>query len=133
MTQQAKGAVMAESMNDVRKDKRRPVSVSIEFKNKKKRVAAVTGNLSTGGMFVSTKAPLNVSNILFFTLLSGNKVVHFNLEGEVVWNNGRGIRGFRRDLPAGMGIKFVDSRIISRPALKDFVDFIEESTFKICP
>ena len=129
---------MSDLNQDVRKDKRKPVNVAIEFKTKSKSVAAatvaaLTENLSTGGMFVATRKPLNISDKTFFNFMTSSKPMHFNLEGEVVWNNGRGIKGYRRDLPAGMGIKFLDSRILNKNAIRDFINFIEESTFQICP
>ena len=90
---------MAQLSQDSRKTKRKPVNVSIEFKGRKGSVSCVTENLSTGGMFVSTKEPLPVSQRAFFRFKSEAKPMSFNIEGEVVWNNGRGCRVNRKDIP----------------------------------
>jgi Tfp pilus assembly protein PilZ len=123
---------MAQLSADSRKDKRKPVNVTIEFKGKNKGVVAITQNLSLGGMFVSTKEPLEVSKKGFFRISAGTTPVSFNFEGEVVWNNGRGCRSNRRDLPQGMGVRFLDSNTLKRDAITSFINFIEESAFRLC-
>jgi len=117
---------------DTRTDKRKPVNIEVEFKGIRKSYKAVTHNLSLGGMFVATRKPLAKTNKAFFKLKAGEKSLNFHLEGEVVWNNGRGCEKNRKDFPPGMGIKFLDSRILSKSAIKNFVSFIEESSFKVC-
>lgn len=123
---------MNKTSKDLRKVKRKTVNVSIEFKGAKKLIPALTGNLSLGGMFVATKEPLPVSKRTFFSLRSKVKPFNFNLEGEVVWNNGRGCKHNRKDIPSGMGIKFLDSRFLNKNAISTFINFINESDFKLC-
>ena len=123
---------MAQASEELRRDKRKPVNVIVEFKDEKKVHEAITENLSLGGMFVTTKKPLQITKKTFFRLIGKSNPLSFNLEGEVVWNNGRGCRSHRKDLPHGMGIKFLDSNILSKDALTGFVNFIEESDFRIC-
>jgi len=117
---------------DSRKDDRKPLNVSIEFKGRRKLINALSYNLSLGGVFVATKEPLKVTEKVFVKLKAKEKPVSFNLEGEVVWNNGRGCGRHRRDLPTGMGIKFSDSRNLNKKTIKNFLDFIEQSTFSMC-
>lgn len=123
---------MAELAGETRREERKPVNVEVEYRGPKKSLKAVTGNLSLGGMFVATKKPLKVSDKVFFRLKAGAKDLRFNMEGEVVWNNGRGCQSNRRDFPTGMGVKFVNSRILTKKAIENFVSFIEESSFKLC-
>ncbi len=120
------------SGNESRRDIRKSVNIEVEFEGLKKPVKAVTQNISLGGMFVATKKPLAQTKKAFFKIKTGKEFMNFNMEGEVIWNNGRGCAKNRKDFPAGMGIRFVDSRILSKDAIKNFIAFIEASNFNVC-
>jgi len=123
---------MKDKSQSPRRENRKSVNVPIEFRFSDKEFMGVTENLSLGGMFVTTKVPLPISQKTFFKMRSFGKPLNFHLEGEVVWNNGKGCGFNRRDLPKGMGIRFLDSRVLKRDAIEDFVKFIEESSFRLC-
>ncbi len=73
--------------------------------------AGVTADVSAGGVFVSTAAPLSVGTdvALFFTL-GGDETLA--AEGTVRWT--------RRDEPAGMGVAFTQLNDRDRRAIADY-------------
>jgi len=72
----------------------------------------VTRDISTGGLFITTKAPLPMNSEVTVSFRLGPQVPAINCRGKVV-----------NSLPGlGMGVHFVDLNEASRLAIQNFVD-----------
>jgi type IV pilus assembly protein PilZ len=92
-------------MQDRRVDPRAPVELEVHYRSAQEFLSAYTVNVSGGGIYIKTKEPLPLNQVvhLRFTLPGIGRV--FNLQGLVVWTNPHPSRS---SFPSGMGIKFMN-------------------------
>jgi type IV pilus assembly protein PilZ len=92
-------------MQDRRVDPRAPVELEVHYRSAQEFLSAYTVNVSGGGIYIKTKEPLPLNQVvhLRFTLPGIARV--FNLQGLVVWTNPHPSRS---SFPSGMGIKFMN-------------------------
>jgi uncharacterized protein (TIGR02266 family) len=88
-----------------RVDPRAPAELEVHYRSAQEFLSAYTLNVSGGGVYIMTKEPLPLNQVvhLRFTLPGVARV--FNLQGLVVWTNPHPSRS---SFPSGMGIKFMD-------------------------
>ena len=92
-------------MEERRADPRVPVELEVHYRSAQEFLTAYTVNISGGGIFIKTREPLPLNQVvhLRFTLPG---IAHvFNLHGLVVWTNPQPSRS---SFPSGMGIKFMN-------------------------
>jgi type IV pilus assembly protein PilZ len=92
-------------MQDRRADPRAPVELEVHYRSAQEFLSAYTLNVSGGGVYIKTKEPLPLNQVvhLRFTLPGIARV--FNLQGLVVWTNPHPSRS---SFPSGMGVKFMN-------------------------
>jgi len=92
-------------MQERRTDPRAPVEVEVHYRSAQEFLSAYTLNVSGGGVYIMTKEPLPLNQVvhLRFTLPGVARV--FNLQGLVVWTNPFPSRS---SFPSGMGIRFMN-------------------------
>ena len=92
-------------MEEKRADPRAPVELEVHYRSAQEFLTAYTVNISGGGIFIKTREPLPLNQVvhLRFTLPGIARV--FNLHGLVVWTNPQPSRS---SFPSGMGIKFMN-------------------------
>jgi uncharacterized protein (TIGR02266 family) len=90
------------------------VDVDVGVLSESNFYSGVAADMSAGGVFVSTPAPLPVDTevVLYFTLGDG---VTLHAEASVRW-----IRATTSDLPAGMGVAFTHLSDADRRTIADF-------------
>jgi type IV pilus assembly protein PilZ len=85
---------------------RYPVSLRVDYSTRDAFVANHVSNLSKGGLFIASDAPLPVDSELELVLTLAEPMECIKARGRVIWNYD--IRkGTTRVIP-GMGIKFLD-------------------------
>jgi len=92
-------------MEERRAEPRVPVELEVHYRSAQEFLTAYTVNISGGGIFIKTREPLPLNQVvhLRFTLPG---IAHvFNLHGLVVWTNPQPSRS---SFPSGMGIKFMN-------------------------
>ena len=92
-------------MEERRAEPRVPVELEVHYRSAQEFLTAYTVNISGGGIFIKTREPLPLNQVvhLRFTLPGIARV--FNLHGLVVWTNPQPSRS---SFPSGMGIKFMN-------------------------
>jgi type IV pilus assembly protein PilZ len=92
-------------MEERRAEPRAPVELEVHYLSALEFLTAYTVNISGGGIFIKTREPLPLNQVvhLRFTLPGIARV--FNLHGLVVWTNPHPSRS---SFPSGMGIKFMN-------------------------
>jgi uncharacterized protein (TIGR02266 family) len=107
-----------------RREERIKKKLSLKFKDQHSFISAYTGNLSSGGLFIRTKNPLNVGEKFFIELqLPGLKGV-LKAKCEVAW--ARRETGDPKKKQAGMGVKFYEISEKNAQILKNYIDKIKD-------
>jgi len=100
-----------------------PVLLDVQYGTPDGFIQATTANISQGGMFIETSAPLVAGQRAFFTLqLPSNNPMKFHLEAEVIWASRRRRPG--STLKRGMGVRFLASRAQSDKTLQSIFSVI---------
>ncbi len=100
---------------DHRRQPRYPLRVRIDLAGPHGFVKATTENISTGGLFVATKAPYAVGSRVDLVL----RILHappMELGGEVRW-----VRGASGGIPAGMGIRLLGVSSAQAKVIESFL------------
>ncbi len=94
-------------MADTRRDKRAPVSLKVRFKSASidEFIEQYSFDMSSGGLFIKSKSPLEVGTLLKFELQLKDESQFVQGVGRVVWT--REAVDADDDRPPGMGIKFI--------------------------
>jgi len=82
--------------------------------------SAVTGNLSTGGVFIETADILPVDESICISLDLPGTPAPVTCTGRVAWLNHSEDRR-QKNLPAGMGVQFIDLSLDGMNAIRQFV------------
>jgi uncharacterized protein (TIGR02266 family) len=97
---------------------RKEFEVGVDLFNDNTFFTGFTENISEGGLFIATGAPLNIGDELEIRLSMMGKPPRTHAV-VVRWIRPSGGLG---GLPAGMGVQFLDLSEEERAALQDFVD-----------
>ena len=110
---------MSDQSHDKRQKKRIPLQLLVSYKVDGKVVDNFSFNLSSGGMFIETRAQLPVGSMidLIFEIPMNSKEVH--IKGEVMWQKTDGS-------PKGMGIEFKDFTDEKKAILAHAIDDLEQ-------
>jgi len=79
-----------------RKADRKPFSLSVQYATKHEILTDFPRDISSGGMFLETSAPLNVGQEITLTFTSPKRKKPIKATAKVVWTG-----------PGGVGVKFV--------------------------
>lgn len=79
-----------------------------------------TGNISEGGLFIATEAPLEIGRTISLRFTLPNSALEIQVDGEVRWVKDSFAAG-ANSLP-GMGIRFINLDAKSRKLIEDFVE-----------
>lgn len=94
-------------MDDLRKEKRAPILLKVKYKSASvdEFIQQSGLDISRGGIFIKTKTPMEIGTVLKFEfqLSDGAPVIHG--VGRVAWRRAADVA--TRDLPPGMGVKFI--------------------------
>lgn len=84
------------------------------------------GNLSNGGVFITTPKPLPLDTVVKLYLFFEDKKLEIEVEGKVVWENTQGGR-LKDNTKPGMGIKFTKLEPEAKNIINDLVhDLLKE-------
>jgi len=102
-----------------RRQRRSELDVEVGLEGDNRFYTGTTGDISAGGLFVSTDTPLMVGTelILSFVLPDGYRVA---TEATVTWV--RAPRYRPDELPSGMGVRFEELAATDRNALEHFLE-----------
>jgi len=103
-----------------RRDPRAPIEVEITLESESNFYAGITGNVSTGGIFVATYTPPKLGAMVALTLKLEDGAEPYDLIGRVCW--ARSVERASKDAPAGCGIRWVDLSEDALAAITAFVD-----------
>lgn len=107
-------------LNERRKSDRAPIELKVEYKRLNSFFSDYTRNISHGGIFIRTAAPLEVGTRFLFRLQVPNLQSPLTLKGLVRW-----IQDGEPDseaTPRGMGIEFEFDSDAERLALAETVE-----------
>lgn len=99
---------------DRRKQPRVVVSIAVDIETEHNFYASKTRDISTGGLFVETDAPLAIGAQLVLRMRLRQK--HFLTLAEVMWQ-----LVDESERPVGVGVRFVDAPRSMRSAIDEFV------------
>jgi type IV pilus assembly protein PilZ len=103
-----------------------PVSLRVDYSTRDAFIANHVSNLSKGGLFIASDAPLPVDSELELVLTLAEPAECIRARGRVIWNYD--IRkGTSRVIP-GMGIKFLDMSAADRHRLADYLSALRPPT-----
>ncbi len=74
-----------------RKAFRKPCSLSVHYTIEDKLLTDIAKNISTGGVFIETFAPLSVGQEITLTISPPNQEKPIETVGEIVWSGSRGV------------------------------------------
>jgi uncharacterized protein (TIGR02266 family) len=106
-----------------RQTKRVERVLALRFQSRKQFLAAYTGNISRGGLFIQTRKPLAVKERFLLRLQVPGVEKPLEFKCEVAWT--RGQAGDGDDKPAGMGVKFCE---MSEKDIKVFEEYLKKIT-----
>jgi uncharacterized protein (TIGR02266 family) len=102
-----------------RREARIKKKLSLNFKNRRSFISAYTHDISSGGLFIRTKNPLDIGEQFFIELrLPGLEGV-LKAKCEVVW--ARRETGASGEKPAGMGVKFCEITEKNLQVLRNYI------------
>jgi len=78
-----------------------------------------TGNISEGGLFIATEAPMDIGSIVSLRFTLPGSSIEIDVNGEVRWIKDQAAAG-SGSLP-GMGIRFIDLDPKNRKLIEEFV------------
>lgn len=114
---------MVASDADRRTNKRIPVKLEVNYVNIEGLISDYTVNISRGGIFIATDAPLDIGTMVQLELKLSESVVPVEIVGEVAWIT-RPDRSSSLIVP-GMGVEF---RGLNTKAKKSLEQFIEQNS-----
>ena len=82
-----------------------------------------TGNISEGGVFIATEAPLEIGSVVSLSFKLPNAPNEINVDGEVRWIKERSATD--RHTSPGMGIHFINLDNKSKKIIEEFVNMRE--------
>ena len=103
-------------MTSDRRTPRLRIREKIEFYNSKTFVSSYMLDISTGGVFIETDAPLPIDAQCALRLNIPGDQEMMDLQGHVVW-----IKQRSNSLPAGMGIHFINLSPAQADKIRDFI------------
>jgi uncharacterized protein (TIGR02266 family) len=94
-------------MDDLRKEKRAPILLKVKYKSASvdEFVQQSGLDISRGGIFIKTKTPMEIGTVLKFEFQLSDGAPVIQGVGRVAWR--REVTVSTRDLPPGMGLKFI--------------------------
>jgi len=94
-------------MDDLRKEKRAPILLKVKYKSASvdEFVQQSGLDISRGGIFIKTKTPMELGTVLKFEFQLSDGAPVIQGVGRVAWR--REVNVATRDLPPGMGLKFI--------------------------
>ncbi len=106
-----------------RTNERLPVQLRVDYQSTESFISEYTMNISRGGMFISTRSPLNVGTVIELMFHIPNREVPFKIIGEVAW-----VTPYDRksNLIPGMGIKFKNMREEDKRAFEEFIEKVKQ-------
>jgi len=106
-----------------RSNERLPVQLKVEYQSAESFISEYTMNISRGGMFISTRTPLNIGTQIELVFHIPGREIPFRILGEVAW-----ITPYDRksNLIPGMGIKFKKMDENDRKAFESFIESVKK-------
>jgi len=106
-----------------RTNERLPVQLRVDYQSTESFISEYTMNISRGGMFISTRSPLNVGTAIELVFHIPSREVPFKIVGEVAW-----VTPFDRksNLIPGMGIRFKNIKEEDRKAFESFIEKVKQ-------
>ena len=111
-------SIKGEWLIDRRKDERVETIVRVEFREE---YWAFAENLSNGGAFIVTSAPLDTGDEMVLKLHLPDGREELDLDCQVVWNNQYGDE--TRNLRPGMGVKFINLKPEEQRRILAYIEF----------
>jgi len=105
------------SANNKRTDGRFNASLKVSYKSYNEFITEYTKNVSRGGLFINTKRPHEIGEIVDLSLIVPGLDNPLNIKGVVVHIKIHNVP----DEDAGIGVKMLDIDAKSRKALIDFI------------
>ncbi len=108
-----------------RGSQRVPVRLEVNFQSIDSFLSEYAMNISRGGLFVSTRKPLDVGTKLTLQFTIPDAAVPIKINGEVAW-----VTTYDKasQLIPGMGIKFRELSDGDRKKLEEFIDSLKPQT-----
>jgi uncharacterized protein (TIGR02266 family) len=104
-----------------RKEPRYASHIKIKFGlNEDELLTDYTVNLNTGGLFLTSSQKLRVDTPLFVELSMPENACVISCQARVAWVN-EGDNPLKRDLPAGMGVEFVNITAAGLNAIREYI------------
>ena len=97
-----------ENVHEHREDLRVPTALKVSYSTPKEFVDDYLHNLSLGGLFVKTETPLSRGEKTSLRIFLPDNEKNLEVTGEVVWTRAEEEVTAEGNLPAGMGIRFLD-------------------------
>ena len=111
---------MAEqSGRDRRKDPRLDVTIKVDYSTKEMFVSNYVTNLSKGGVFIQTEAPLPIQSQINLTFTLPDFNIKIEAKGKVTWTYD--IKKGTSSIVRGMGIKFTDLPEQHKALIEDYI------------
>lgn len=106
-----------------RTSERLPVQLRVDYQSAESFISEYTMNISRGGMFISTRTPLNIGTTIELIFRIPNREVPFKILGEVAW-----ITPYDRksNLIPGMGIRFKEMKEEDKKAFDNFIEKMKQ-------
>jgi uncharacterized protein (TIGR02266 family) len=104
-------------MDERRVDQRAEVEVEVRYRAIQNFLAAYSGNISGGGLFIRTSQPHPLNQRVLLRFMLPGLDYRFEVGGVVVWSN----TSPRSSFPAGMGIKFLQIAPEDGKRISEFV------------
>lgn len=96
--------------------------LSLTFKERQSFIKAYTGNISPGGLFITTKKPLKEGEQFLLKLQLPDITGPLKIKCEVVWTKKQ--EQSTKDNPAGMGVRFSEMDKKDNQILKQYLNDI---------
>ncbi len=105
-----------------RTNERLPVQLRVDYQSTDSFISEYTMNISKGGMFISTRSPLDIGTTIELVFHIPGREVPFRIIGEVAW-----VTPYDRksNLIPGMGIKFKNMKDEDRKAFEEFIEKVK--------
>ena len=107
-----------------RREERIKKKLSLKFKDQHSFISAYTGNISSGGLFIRTKNPLNMGEKFFIELQLPELEEVLKAKCEVAW--ARRETGDSEEKPIGMGVKFCEITEKNVQIMRNYIEKITE-------
>jgi uncharacterized protein (TIGR02266 family) len=103
-------------------NKRYRAKIQVQYgKNIEKTLTEFSINISSGGLFLCTKNPLEIGETLFISFLLSGQKRQISCNAQVAWVNSP-TNPTKKTLPSGMGIRFIDLSLDDLHAIRDFIE-----------